>query len=75
MVDSLERQANGRVVELVDTPDSKSGARKSVWVRVPPWLLPTWQGSVVLNHSDSLERQVNAFELIYFASLSRLLVE
>lgn len=25
-----------KVVELVDTSDSKSDARKGVWVRVPP---------------------------------------
>ena len=28
------------VVKLVDTPDSKSGIRKDVWVRVPPSALP-----------------------------------
>ena len=29
-------RSNARVVELVDTPDSKSGARKSVTVQVRP---------------------------------------
>ncbi len=28
-----------KVVELVDTSDSKSDARKGVWVRVPPLVL------------------------------------
>lgn len=27
----------GRVMELVDVPDSKSGVREDVRVRVPPW--------------------------------------
>src|SRR5690349_13624043 len=25
---------------MADAPDSKSGTRKSVWVRVPPWPVP-----------------------------------
>lgn len=29
------------VAESVDAPDSKSGTRKSVWVRVPPAVLFT----------------------------------
>ena len=28
---------DAQVVKLVDTLDSKSGVRKDVWVRLPPW--------------------------------------
>jgi hypothetical protein len=37
----------GLVVELVDTPDSKSGVRKDVWVRVPPRLQHADMGELV----------------------------
>lgn len=41
--DALSRRQLGKTSKwpsggMVDTPDSKSGARKSVGVRVPPWL-------------------------------------
>ena len=39
---------NGRVVELVDTPDSKSGAGNSVTVRVRPRLPFNYQFVVFL---------------------------
>src|SRR5262245_22043227 len=49
--DRLRRQAasckflsriNAEVAESADAPDSKSGARKGVWVRVPPSAVRTY---------------------------------
>lgn len=34
-------------MKLVDTPDSKSGVRKDVWVRVPPRLQHADMGELV----------------------------
>ena len=45
----------GQVVELVDTLDLGSSARKGVWVRVPPWSQILRGRAVVARKAHNLE--------------------